>query len=486
MSMLPNVSVVLTSGDGSRLGSVLRERLESIGGGASEVRCSKVADSLDRLTDVCRGADVVYLLSALELPDSPDKRQLRDFRAGVSRVLECCQTCGVGSLVFMSSSRVVSAASRSRAVGPRRSSGDSNGADGGGGAAGAGVDPCDENVPLVTCRENRAAYSIAMAEAEVLKASETQNLGKGVLYSCALRPGILYGTGRDEPLLRALSWVGWGLNRVTLLGLQDTKSDMVFLENLVHATVLAGTKLADGAAAAAGGQVGGGAAAGPACSGQAYFVTDGRPCSLQAFVDDVLQGLDFSTSKVVWLPVSCALVFAWLAELMCKMKLTTTPPVITRSEVRELAQSRSSSIRRAQADLGYEPRVDSHTALRSIVEELKRDGWGRHTILVPGLVYWISIPPALYLNAMAAFAFLCPAFMEPVQRFSLLIHMVVFRRLWVIRLVFVAALLAHILEAWYAFSRAKRAGHGDTAPLWLIQTFILGFPSTRLVIKLLS
>lgn len=30
------------------------------------------------------------------------------------------------------------------------------------------------------------------------KKSETQNLGKGVLYTCALRPGILYGTGKDE------------------------------------------------------------------------------------------------------------------------------------------------------------------------------------------------------------------------------------------------------------------------------------------------
>ena len=30
--------------------------------------------------------------------------------------------------------------------------------------------------------------------------------------------------------------------------------------------------------------------------------------------------VDFSTSKVVWLPVSCALVFAWLAELMCKVR----------------------------------------------------------------------------------------------------------------------------------------------------------------------
>lgn len=37
-----------------------------------------------------------------------------------------------------------------------------------------------------------------------------------------------------RPLLRALSWVGWGLNRVTLLGLQDSKSDMVYLQNLVR------------------------------------------------------------------------------------------------------------------------------------------------------------------------------------------------------------------------------------------------------------
>lgn len=51
------------------------------------------------------------------------------------------------------------------------------------------------------------------------------------------------------------------------------------------------------------------------------------------------------------------------------------------------------------------------------MEDLKKDGWGRHTILVPGLVYWITIPPALYLTAIAAFAFFCPPFMAPVQHF---------------------------------------------------------------------
>lgn len=37
-----------------------------------------------------------------------------------------------------------------------------------------------------------------------------------------------------RPLLRALSWMGWGLNRVTLRGLPEAKSDMVFFQNLVR------------------------------------------------------------------------------------------------------------------------------------------------------------------------------------------------------------------------------------------------------------
>lgn len=50
--MLPNVSVILTSGGGGSFASALRERLASVGGGASEVRCSKVVDTLNGLTDV--------------------------------------------------------------------------------------------------------------------------------------------------------------------------------------------------------------------------------------------------------------------------------------------------------------------------------------------------------------------------------------------------------------------------------------------------
>lgn len=58
---------------------------------------------------------------------------------------------------------------------------------------------------------------------------------------------------------------------------------------------------------------------------------------------------------------------------------------------------------------------------------------------------------------------------KPNKTTALYIHLAVFRKLWIVRLVCVLAIVAHVLEGWYAFVRAKRAGHGDTAPRWLIQ-----------------
>lgn len=49
------------------------------------------------------------------------------------------------------------------------------------------TDPRDPSLLFLRNARNKNPYR-----------SETQNLGKGVLYTCALRPGILYGTGKDE------------------------------------------------------------------------------------------------------------------------------------------------------------------------------------------------------------------------------------------------------------------------------------------------
>lgn len=43
--------------------------------------------------------------------------------------------------------------------------------------------------------------------------------------------------------------------------------------------------------------------AGPAPSGQAYFVTDEQPCNLQTFMDGVLDGLGKSASQGGTIPI---------------------------------------------------------------------------------------------------------------------------------------------------------------------------------------
>lgn len=66
--MFPNVSVVLTSGDGSSFASALKERLETEAGGASEVRWSHVVDSLDGLTDVSEQSCFILIHLSLSPP----------------------------------------------------------------------------------------------------------------------------------------------------------------------------------------------------------------------------------------------------------------------------------------------------------------------------------------------------------------------------------------------------------------------------------
>ena len=62
------------------------------------------------------------------------------------------------------------------------------------------------------------------------------------------------------------------------------------------------------------------------------------------------------------------------------------------------------------------------------------------------------------------------------------IHLFVFRSLLVIRLVFAAAVAAHIGEAVYAWFLAKKVDPRNAAG-WFWQTFALGFFSLRYLLK---
>lgn len=78
---------------------------------------------------------------------------------GVSRVVDCCLECGVESLVFTSSSSVVS----SRMRGQGQSQGQER-------TDGASIDEGEEKLAYVTRQEDTKAHAVALAEASVLEA----------------------------------------------------------------------------------------------------------------------------------------------------------------------------------------------------------------------------------------------------------------------------------------------------------------------------
>ncbi|CAM9957726.1 unnamed protein product [Ectocarpus fasciculatus] len=474
-----SVSVVL-SGGGS-FGSTLAGRIATAPIPV-EVRSSPVLENWEGLKDVCTGADTVYLVSALDLPPSPNDSDLQAFTAGVSRVVDCCLECGVEGLVFTSSSSVFSSAEQ---------------------AQGSTEHEREEDV---------TARAVARAEARILDASGATSTSPSRLHTCALRPAaFVYGASeKDGPLHRALSWVGWGLNRVAVgaNGAEDggVKVDMVHLDNLAEAHLLAGARLkkkraaidTPTAAADVGTDVGradaeqrGGPGssktrsskneAAPACAGKAYDVTDGQPRNPQAFLDEILDGLGFATSKVLRVPTTIALSAAWMAELLCKVGITTAP-ALTRSDIRGLTETRRThGNARAQRDFGYVPRVDPATATKRTVESLKRDGWARHRVPRPALGYWITNPGGIWLVTLAAFGGPCPAFAEPLARSAGHVGLRLLKQQSTVRAVCIAVYLVHVLEGVYAFRVARQAGHRDVAPGWFAQTFLLGFPSVFLV-----
>eukprot|EP00903_Cladosiphon_okamuranus_P007643 g7412.t1 len=496
-----NVVLYGANGFGSRLAGAISQDSSTADLGQ---RCSPVL-GVEGLKEICDGAETMYLLSALDLPPLPTDSDLETFTTDVSRVVDCCIECGLESLVFTSSVGAVPTQAQDERQGREP-------------AGRARADAAEENLSCVTREKDARAHAIARAQAIVLEASGSAGPSSR-LHTCALCPApVVYGYSapeQDSLLHKTLSWVGWGLNRVAVGPKNDSgtlTSGTVHVDNLVEAHLCAGASLktvsqdsamrnsdvqvkeAQDAGAATEGAYeagaertsvrGGSTGASPACSGQAYFVGDGQPCRPQAFLDGVLDGLGFATMKVVRVPTRVALFAAWVAELVFKAGVTRTP-VLTRSYVWALTENRPFTNARAQRDLGYVPRVDPASASKDIVESLKRAGWSKHRVSRPGLWYWICNPGGIWLTTLAAFGGPCPPFMAPLARGAEHVGLSLFHQASTVRAVCVAVYVIHVLEAVYAFRVARQAGHRDTAPGWMAQTFLLGFPSISLVNQLL-
>lgn len=98
---------------------------------------------------------------------------------------------------------------------------------------------------------------------------------------------------------------------------------------------------------------------------------------------------------------------------------------------------------------------------------------GPDTVERPHLGWWVAIPGGFGLIALLALSPSAYAFWRE--------HVSAALSRGTLAALFVGAVLIHVGEALYARALARHAGLTASAGAWTLQTFLLGFPSLRLL-----
>lgn len=266
------------------------------------------------------GADVVFHTAAR----AGVWGRAADFYAtnvtGTENVLAACKAAGLRKLVYTSTPSVVH---------------------GGGDLEGA-----NESVPYPTHFDAPYPETKATAEQAVLAANGPD------LATVALRPHLIWGPGDPHLVPRLLARAREG--KLRRVGSRPVKVDVTYIDNATDAHLLAAEKLDIGTPPA----------------GKAYFISNGEPVDLWAFIDRILAvaGLPPVNRTVsVWKARLAGRVLEWVYRVL---RLPGEPPM-TRFVANQLATSHWYDISAARRDLGYEPRVRIDEGLRRLAEKLR-------------------------------------------------------------------------------------------------------------------
>lgn len=189
-------------------------------------------------------------------------------------------------------------------------------------------------------------YSRSKAEAEklVLRAN-----GSG-LYTCAIRPGGIYGPGERQHLGRLVDELKAG-KLILRLG-SGTKADNIYIDDLVDAHLRAAERLGPEGEA----------------SGKAYNISDGQAQNYFEFFRPAIEGLGYTYPRFS-LPGGILVGLAWGLEVL---HFAGGPrPFTTVMEAHKLVRDNYLDIDRARRDLGWEPKVDYLEGMRRCMPHLK-------------------------------------------------------------------------------------------------------------------
>ncbi len=293
----------------------------------------------------------------------------------------------------------------------------------------------DETLPYATTFIDHYTESKVLAEKAVLAAN-----GQSALLTCALRPGGIYGPGDTMFLPKVLQACKRGFP-VWCIGDGSALADHVYVDDLVAAHLLAADRLTSGSLTC----------------GQAYFISDGCPTNYFTFMQPVLKEFGYAPSARS-LPYSVAYAAGYVCEWLDYLKNPSR--LLSRIGVLKLGAHNYFSIEKARKELGYMPKITQEEGLKRSIPYCKEVLAGIEVVDRPAIGWWIAVLGGLALLAMVAWGF----------------DVLMLQRL------FIASVFVHFAEALFAYRKASQAGL-QTAKGWFAQTFLLGYPSLRLLLK---
>jgi 2-alkyl-3-oxoalkanoate reductase len=269
----------------------------------------------------CEGMDVVFHTAA-KAGGWGDPREFEAINvAGTQHVVDGCKKGGVPVLVHTSSPSVV------------HSEGDLEGA--------------DESIAYAEHFTAHYPRTKMLSEKLALAASDE------TLKVVALRPHFIWGPGDRHLLPRLVSRAKAG--RLRRIGSRDPKHDTIYIDNCVHAHLLAADRLRGGAA----------------LGGKAYFISDDSPIGVWTMADKMIgcAGLPPLTRSV---PAGVAVAVGAILEAAHWTLRLDAEPVITRFAATELSHAQWFDISAAKRDLGYSPRVSVDQGLERLAAAMAK------------------------------------------------------------------------------------------------------------------
>ncbi|MCL2457504.1 MAG: NAD-dependent epimerase/dehydratase family protein [Desulfobulbus sp.] len=277
----------------------------------------------DSIADALHGCDTVFHVAAKAGVWGPKEEYCAINFAGTTNVIAACQAQKVGRLIYTSTPSVVFDRDDL-----------------------AGV---DESTPYTTRPLCAYAASKILAEQAVLAANCPE------LQTIALRPHLVWGPEDGHLIPRLLARGRAGALRI--VGSGDNRVDIAYIDNVVHAHLLAAENLC----------------ASGSGSGQAFFIGQEAPVPLWEWINGlfVRLGIPSVTRKT---PLAVAYGAGMLLEGIYGALGAVNEPRMTRFLACQLAKSHWFSHRKAEQLLGYRPLVSTEEGLERLVAWLRASG----------------------------------------------------------------------------------------------------------------